>query len=288
MAGAHGDRQGVDAGALDEVDRLVGIGEQLVHAQLALGAVAVLLLAAAVLERAEAAELALDADAEGMRDVDHLAGDGDVVLVAGRGLAVLLERAVHHHRGEAVADGADAGVGGVAVVLVHHHRDLGVELDRGFHELGQEDVVGVLARAAAGLDDHRRLGRARRLHDRLDLLHVVDIQGAHAVAVGGGVVEERAQGDEGHGCPGSGLSGYGEPGTELSLPAGAVKADSCTACATGLRAAALAESMLSSGAGQSLLHRPALAARAAGCRRRRLRPVRRSRSRRGRRGGSRP
>ena len=51
----------------DEVDRLVGIGQQLVVRQLALGAVAVLGLAVAALQRAEHAELALDRGADPVR-----------------------------------------------------------------------------------------------------------------------------------------------------------------------------------------------------------------------------
>ena len=198
VAGAHRDGERVDAGAGHEVDRLIGIGEQLIERQLALGAVAVFFFAGAALERAEAAELALDRNAEAVRDVDHLAGDRDVVLVARRRLAVVLERAVHHDAGEAHADRADARVGSVAVVLVHHDGDLGIELRRGQHQVAQEEVVGVLAGAARGLDDDRALGGAGGLHDRLDLLHVVDVEGAHAVAVFGGVIEQWTKRDEGH------------------------------------------------------------------------------------------
>src|SRR6059058_2487897 len=60
MRGAHRDRQRIDLGGADEIDSLVRIGQQLVAADLAFKAVAILLLAAAVLERAEHAELALD------------------------------------------------------------------------------------------------------------------------------------------------------------------------------------------------------------------------------------
>ena len=59
--------------ARHEFDRLVRIGQELVVAELALGAVAVLLVAHAGLERAEHAELALDRDAAEMR---HLARPG--------------------------------------------------------------------------------------------------------------------------------------------------------------------------------------------------------------------
>ena len=88
VRGAHGDGERVDLGLGDEVDGLVGIGEQLVVREHALGAVAVLLLAGAVLERAEHAELALDRDAAEMRHLGDLAGDLDVVVVARRRLAV--------------------------------------------------------------------------------------------------------------------------------------------------------------------------------------------------------
>ena len=64
VAGSDRDGQGIDARALNEVDRLIGVGEQLVEGQLALGAVAVLLFAGAVLERAQAAQLAFDGHAE--------------------------------------------------------------------------------------------------------------------------------------------------------------------------------------------------------------------------------
>ena len=71
VAGAHRDRERVDAGAGHEIDRLIGIGEKLIEAQLALGTVAVFFLAGAALERAETAELTLDRNAEAVRDVDH-------------------------------------------------------------------------------------------------------------------------------------------------------------------------------------------------------------------------
>ena len=53
MRGPHGDRQRVDLGGADEIDRLVRIGQQLIVADLAFDAMAVLLLAAAMFERAE-------------------------------------------------------------------------------------------------------------------------------------------------------------------------------------------------------------------------------------------
>jgi hypothetical protein len=40
--------------------------------------------------------------------------------------------------------------------------------------------------------------RFRRLHDGEPLLHVVDVEGRHAVAVFGGVIEQLTKGDAGH------------------------------------------------------------------------------------------
>ncbi len=97
-------------------------------------------------------------------------------------------------------DRGDAGRLVVAVVLMHAERDVGIHLRQRVDHLRQHDVVGVGARAARGLDDHRRVDRGRRLHDREPLLHVVDVEGRHAVAVLGGVVEQLPQRDTRHRC----------------------------------------------------------------------------------------
>ena len=123
VAGADGDGQGIDARLLDEILGLVGIGQQLLARELADGAVAVFLFAFAVFQRAEAAEFAFDGDVLRMGQLHDFGGDADVVVVVGRRLAVFLQRAVHHHAGEAVLDGAGAGGGAVAVVLVHDGRE---------------------------------------------------------------------------------------------------------------------------------------------------------------------
>jgi hypothetical protein len=124
VAGADGDGQRVELRALDEVGGLLGVGQQLFARHRGVGAVAVFLVALHGLQRPQAAQFALDGDAQLVRHVDHLARDVDVVVVAGDGLAVGLQRAVHHHRAEAQVDGALAHVGALAVVLVHHQRDL--------------------------------------------------------------------------------------------------------------------------------------------------------------------
>jgi hypothetical protein len=67
-----------------------------------------------------------------------------------------------------------------------------IQLGRGQHQVPQVSVLRILPGAAGGLDDDRRIGLAGRLHDRLDLLHVVDVEGGHAVVVFGGMIEHGA------------------------------------------------------------------------------------------------
>ncbi len=198
VRGAHGDGQRVDLGLAHELHRLVGIGQQLGVVELALEAVAVLLLAHAGLQRAQHAEFALDRGADPVGHLHHVAGDAHIVLVAGRGLGVALQRAVHHHTGEAVLDGGGAGGFVVAVILVHADRDVGVDVDQGVDHAGEHDVVGVLARAPAGLDDDRAVGPVGGLHDGEALFHIVDIECRDAVAVLSRMVEKLSEGDAGH------------------------------------------------------------------------------------------
>jgi hypothetical protein len=159
---------------------------------------AVLLFAAAMLERTEHAELALDRGADPVRHVDHAAGDVDVVLIAGRGLGVGLERAVHHHGGEAVLQSGGTGRFLIAMVLMQAKRDLRMHLFERINHLRQHDVVGIGARAPRGLDDDGRINGGRRLHDGEALLHIVDIECRHAVAALGGMIQQLPQRNSRH------------------------------------------------------------------------------------------
>ena len=199
VAGADGDGECIELGALDEVGRLFRIGQQLLLGHRGVGAVAVFLVALHRLERAEAAQLTLHRDAERMRHVDHLARDLDVVVEVGDRLAVGLERAVHHHRAETEVDRAAAHVRALAVVLVHDERNLRIALERGLDQVLDERLARVFACAGARLEDDRRAHLARGRHHRLDLLEVVDIEGRQPVAVFGGVVEQLAHRNERHG-----------------------------------------------------------------------------------------
>ena len=164
-------------------------------AELAFGAVAIFLVGGAMLERAEHAELALDGGADPMRHLCHAPGDVDVVGVVADRLAVGVQRAVHHDRGEAVLDGAGAGGFVVAVILVQADRDVRERLDQRVDHACEHDIAGIGAGAARGLDDHGRVDRVGGFHDGEALLHVVDVKGRHAVVAFGRVVEQLPQGD---------------------------------------------------------------------------------------------
>ena len=130
-----------------------------------------------------------------MRDVDNLLGDFDVVVVVGDGLAVFLQRAVHHDAGKAQVDRALADLGRLAVILVHDHGNVRVGLNGGLDQVLEEAFARIFARAGRGLHDHRAVGLRRGFHDGLDLFQVVDVESRNAVAVLGGVVEQLAHGD---------------------------------------------------------------------------------------------
>ena len=198
MAGADSDRQRVDAGVRHEPNRLFGRGQQLVVAQRALGAMPVFLLALSGFQRAQAAQFAFDGDAAGVRQSHHLGSHLHVVGVVPRRLAVFLQRAVHHDGGEAVVDRTHARLDAVAVILVHHDRDCRIQLGSRQHQVLQVRVLRVRAGAAGRLDDHRGIRLLGRLHDGLDLLHVIDVQCGDAIVVLGRVIQERPQGNQRH------------------------------------------------------------------------------------------
>ncbi len=189
VGSSHRNRQRIDLGGANEIDGLVRVRQQLIMTDLAFDAVAVFLLAAAMFERAEHAEFTLNGGADPVRHFDHAPGDIDIVVIVSCGLGVGLQRTIHHDRGEAVLDRGGAGRFLVAVILMQAERDLRMHLFQRVDHPRQHDVVGVGARTARGLDDDGRIDRRRRLHDRDPLLHIVDIEGRHAIAVLGRVIQ---------------------------------------------------------------------------------------------------
>ena len=199
----------------------LGIGQELRMIEHAFGARAVFLAGRAGFERAEAPELAFDADADRVRHVDDAARDHHVVFVGRRRLHVFLQRAVHHDAGEAGADRRLADGGTRAVILMQAHGNLRILLDRREHEMTQERLAGIASRAGRCLQDHRTVDFLGGLHDRVDLLHVVDVERGQAIGVLGGVVEELLERDEGHGGGLSrGISVYPFSRLREKVPAG--------------------------------------------------------------------
>ena len=178
---------------------LVRIGEQLIVRQDAVGPVAVFGFALPRFERPEAAELPFDRHARAMGQLDHLARHADVVVIVGR-------RSCRRPSSEPsiitlvkpLSIALLARGGAVAVVLVHGDRNLRIKLGRGEHQMAQVVVLRILAGSARSLHDHRRIGLLGRLHDRLNLLHVVDVERGQAVVVLGGMIQQQTHGNQWH------------------------------------------------------------------------------------------
>jgi hypothetical protein len=84
------------------------------------------------------------------------------------------------------------------MIEVNADRDLRIDLGNRIHHVLQHDVVGVGPRAARGLNDDRRVEAGGGVHDGERLLHVVDVEGRHAVVVFRRVVEQLTQRDASH------------------------------------------------------------------------------------------
>jgi hypothetical protein len=112
------------------------------------------------LERAEAAQLAFDRHADGVRHLDDLARDVDVVVVGGGVLPSSFERAVHHHAREAQLDRAwhTAGDWPWSWCMRPESSDTSRRPPRSGP--AQEGLAGVLPGAGRGLHDRRAVGSA--------------------------------------------------------------------------------------------------------------------------------
>jgi hypothetical protein len=86
------------------------------------------------------------------------------------------------------------------MVLVHHHRDVGVRFNRRQHQVTQIGFASVLACTCRGLQDDRAVGFLRCFHDGLNLLQVVDIERWHAITVLSRVIQNLSQRDQCHVC----------------------------------------------------------------------------------------
>jgi hypothetical protein len=78
----------------------------------------------------------------------------------------------------------------LAVVLVHHDRDVRVGFDGGVDQVAQEGFAGIFAGAGRCLHDDRATGLVGGSHDGLHLFQVVDVECRQRIAVFGGVVQQ--------------------------------------------------------------------------------------------------
>ena len=162
VGGADGDRQRVDAGALDEIFHLfrTGIG---VRSRLDV-----------IFDAGENAEFAFDGDVELVRVFHNLAGFLDVLLIGEMG-------SVDHDRGEAVVDAALAGFEIRTVIEVKDDRNAFAAgnllsiLDRALRHVTEQSLVGVFAGPLRDLEDDRGFRFDTGLNDRLHLFHIVEI-----------------------------------------------------------------------------------------------------------------
>src|SRR5213593_2230038 len=118
-----------------------------------------------------------------MRHLDYLMRRRDVVVVGRWCLHVLLEGAVHHDAGESGADRSLTHPGARAVILVHHNWNVWICFDRGKDQMAQKRFAGVLSGSRRALHDYRAFALVGGLHDRLDLLEIVDVEGRYSVAM---------------------------------------------------------------------------------------------------------
>ena len=138
VAGSDRDREGVNAGSLDELFDLVGIGVLcLVIRDIDI-----------ILDAGQGAELSLDNNAVLMRILGDLAGLLDVLLEGMAGI-------VDHNGSEAVVYAVLAGSEICAVVQMQNDRDLRMQLYGRLYQLYQIDGVRILSGAGGSLQDQR-------------------------------------------------------------------------------------------------------------------------------------
>ena len=144
-----------------------------------------------VLHAGQTAQLGLDGHVAVVRVLDDLAGQGDILLEG-------QVAAVDHHAGEAAVDAALAGFEVGAMIQMHHDGQIRV-LDGGLDHLHEIDVLGILARARAHLQNEGGVFHLRALGDALDDFHVVDIESADGITALVGLFEHFFAVDHWHG-----------------------------------------------------------------------------------------
>jgi len=171
VAGTDGDSKGVDTGALDKVDDLVGVG---VVAGLGLDI---------ILDTGKDTELTLDSNVELVGVVDDLLGESDVLLIR-------KSRAIDHDIAEAAGDAVNDELVAVTVVEVEGDgdtlaisRDLLGVLDGTLSHVTKKGLVSIGTSTTRNLEDDRALGLDTGSDDSLHLLHVVEVESRDSEAL---------------------------------------------------------------------------------------------------------
>ena len=168
MAGTDGDGQRVATCTLAEILHLFGLG------------VVRNLASHLVLYASQHTQLGLNSHVVGMGILNHLLGEGDVVLVGQRGT-------INHHAGETVVDAVLAQLEAVTMVEVQYNLRIGATQLLGiFHStlghVAQDGTVGIVAGTLGHLHDDGRLGFYGSLHDSLHLLQSVEVESGDGIA----------------------------------------------------------------------------------------------------------
>ena len=176
MVGTDSDGKGVDAGLLDELDSLLGIG--VAHIGIGNGDT--------ILGTADGAKLGLDRSAVGLSHLDDALGTKDVLLEGKR-------RAVKHYRAitglESLADLVEV----LGVVEVEDNVDA-VLLGHGLAHSNQVAVANVASGALGGLDDHGGVQASRDADNRRAHLEVMGVESTNGHIKLVGLCQDFAQG----------------------------------------------------------------------------------------------
>ena len=76
------------------------------------------------------------------------------------------------------------------MVLVHANWNMGVLLNCGFDEATKEWLARILPGSCGGLKNHRAIHFVGRLHDGVNLLHIINVKSRQSVAMLGSVVKK--------------------------------------------------------------------------------------------------
>ena len=180
VAGADGDGKGIHTGAGNEFLYLGRIGKLSVR----------LTDIDSVLDARQLAQLTLNHDAAVMGIFHDLAGHGNILLKAQLG-------AVDHDGGKTAVDAVLADLEAVAVIEMQGDGNIGIQYGS-LYQLGEVNMLGVLAGAGRDLQNHGSLLQLGSLGDRLNDLHVIDIEGADGIAALVGFAEHFLSSDQWH------------------------------------------------------------------------------------------